>query len=116
MIQCLMTWEPAKNRWRKMYRGKVYTVSCDALGVPCSKVESYQAANAWWRQKEAELRSRPQPLHPDPREDAFLRAVQAELRRRQDWAARHGHQDLAQELAGRQVKVAGWGEAVLHPP
>ena len=33
-IQDLMTWEPRKDRWRKIYKGKLYTVSCYRLGVP----------------------------------------------------------------------------------
>lgn len=43
-----MTWEMAKLRWRKMHRGKVHTVSCDALGGPATK-EASAAANAWWK-------------------------------------------------------------------
>src|SRR3954451_9092816 len=55
MIKTTMTWEPAKARWRKMLKGKVYTVSCEALGTPATKEASYQAANAWWREKLREL-------------------------------------------------------------
>lgn len=55
-----MTWEPAKSRWRKMHKGKLYTVSCDTLGCPRTKAESYQAANAWWESRLAGLT----PSHP----------------------------------------------------
>ena len=50
-----MTWEKAKLRWRKMHKGKIHTVSCEALGVPATKEGSYRAANAWWWAKRAEL-------------------------------------------------------------
>lgn len=46
-----MTWEPRKLRWRKMHKGTIYTISCEALGVPPTKEESYQAANRWWRER-----------------------------------------------------------------
>jgi integrase len=38
-----------------MHRGKRFWVSCKALGVPETKEASVQAANAWWRAKQAEL-------------------------------------------------------------
>ncbi|MDR3620674.1 MAG: tyrosine-type recombinase/integrase [Paludisphaera borealis] len=43
-----MTWVPSGRRWRKVYKGKVYTVSCRQLGTPETKEASYRAANAWW--------------------------------------------------------------------
>jgi integrase len=62
-IRDLMTWEPRKERWRKMFKGRVITVSCRQLGVPATKEASYQAANAWWRAKRAELDAA-QPVDP----------------------------------------------------
>jgi hypothetical protein len=51
-----MTWvSPPRAYWRKAYRGKVYTISCRELGVEKTKEGSYQAANAWWQQKKAEI-------------------------------------------------------------
>jgi hypothetical protein len=54
-IQDLMTWESRKDCWRKIYQGKLYTVSCYRLGVPPTKEASYKAANAWWLVKKAEI-------------------------------------------------------------
>ena len=55
MIRPMMTWEGSKHRWRKMYKGKMYTISCEALGCPASKLESYQQANQWWKAKKTEI-------------------------------------------------------------
>jgi hypothetical protein len=61
----LMTWDPGRRRWAKMYRGHRYVVSCKALAMPENKHESYQAANTWWERKQAEIDGRDyQP--PDP--------------------------------------------------
>jgi hypothetical protein len=38
-----------------VHRGKVYVVSCKDLGAPPTKEGSYQAANAWWERKQAEI-------------------------------------------------------------
>jgi integrase len=76
-----MTWEPAKDRWRKMYKGHVYTISCRELGRPATKEASYQQANAWWKTKQAEIDGvKPVHLHAETLQ---------ELRRRRDWAVRH---------------------------
>lgn len=56
-----MTWEPAKRRWRKLYKGKLYTVSCRQLNSSETKAESYQAANLWWERKRAEIDGGPPP-------------------------------------------------------
>jgi integrase len=50
-----MTWDGARKRWAKMHRGRRFVISCKALGRPETKEESYQAANAWWATKRAEL-------------------------------------------------------------
>jgi hypothetical protein len=54
-----LSWEghPA-YRWVKMYKGDRYRISCADLGIPqarWTKEDSYQAANAWWTKKRAEL-------------------------------------------------------------
>jgi hypothetical protein len=53
----LMTWVPSRRRWTRMYKGKRYWISCKALGVPETKEASIQAANAWWKAKQAEVDS-----------------------------------------------------------
>jgi integrase len=50
-----LTWDPKNRRWRKYYKGKRYVVSCQQLGGPETKEGSYQAANAWWAEKKAEI-------------------------------------------------------------
>jgi integrase len=49
----LMTWKPETGRWRKMHRGKWYSVSCKQLGVPDTKEASWKAANEWWETQAA---------------------------------------------------------------
>jgi integrase len=51
----LMTWVPAQKRWTKRYRGRRYYVSVRQLGTVETKEASLQAANAWWRDKQADL-------------------------------------------------------------
>ena len=60
----VLTFEPGPRRWRRVYRGKTYTVSCRALGVAETKLDSYQAANAWWAAKRAEIDQAPPPPPP----------------------------------------------------
>jgi hypothetical protein len=61
-----MTWVPSRRLWRKVYRGKTYTISCrqlrelgydgpDGSMTTDTKEGSYLAANLWWDRKEAEL-------------------------------------------------------------
>jgi hypothetical protein len=50
-----MSWVPGRRGWMKEYKGKKYAVSCRQLQAPETKEGSYQAANAWWAQKKAEL-------------------------------------------------------------
>ena len=59
-----LTWEQSTHRWKKVYKGRSYTVSCKALGVPPTKLESYQAANEWWAAKRTEIDGNPPP-HPN---------------------------------------------------
>lgn len=70
----LMSWDGEPNcRWVKMHKGDRYRVSCAELGLPESrwkKEDSYQAANAWWLKKLAELRAAPAPVN-DPRREAL---------------------------------------------
>jgi integrase len=57
----LMTWVPSRRRWTRMHKGKRHWISCKALGVPETKEASLQAANAWWRAKQAEIDAASQP-------------------------------------------------------
>lgn len=50
-----MSFEPARGRWSKLYKGTRYRVSCEELGCPISLEASYQSANKWWENKLAEL-------------------------------------------------------------
>lgn len=56
-----MTWEPGPRRWRKFFKGTVHIISCRQLNVPETKEGSYQAANAWWQAKRAEIIGRESP-------------------------------------------------------
>jgi integrase len=82
MIKPMMTWEASQRRWRKIYKGKLYVISCRQLGAPETKVESYQAANAWWVKKRAEIDGQ-RPPHPY---DHVIR----EMEKRRDWLISHG--------------------------
>jgi len=86
----LMTWEPGPRRWRKVYKGKTYTVSCRDLKVPQTKDISYQAANAWWTAKRAEIDRSPSP--PPVRHHDW--AI-SKLEKRLEWCLANGEQHLA---------------------
>jgi len=79
-----------------MLKGKVYTITCEALGVPGTKQASYRAANSWWEAKVAEIahsrKVRDQPFVLD-------------IRRRLDWAAEKGREDLADHLRGQLAEA-----------
>jgi hypothetical protein len=74
-----MTWEPSKLRWRKMYRKKVYTISCDALDCPGTKEGSYRQANSWWESQFSKLKT------PPTRFDHVIE----ELERKKAWLVHH---------------------------
>lgn len=91
-----LTWEPATKRWKKIHRGKAYTISCKKLGVPPTKEASYQAANEWWRKKQVELDGAAyKPVH----------GTLGELRRRVEWADSQGERDLAREYRERLAQA-----------
>jgi integrase len=54
-VRELMTWIAGQKRWTKMYRGRRYYVSARQLGCPETKEGSIQAANQFWRDKQAEI-------------------------------------------------------------
>lgn len=83
-----MTWEPKPRRWRKMHKGKLYVVSCRELGVKETKEASYQAADAWWLKKMAEI---------DNAGYKFVHGTLKELRKRIEWAAANDELEMAEE-------------------
>lgn len=67
----LMGFEEAGKRWRKMYKRQPYEVYCHELALPTdqwTELGSYQAANAWWTAKRAEIDSTPVVRRPDVEE------------------------------------------------
>ena len=90
----LMSWEPKPRRWKKIYKGKAYTISCTQLGVDETKEASYKAANEWWTKKRVEL---DQDL--PPREDYGGALDMLELRR--DWCRKNGREDEASAWQAR---------------
>src|SRR5579885_1257724 len=96
-IQDLMTWEPTKARWRKIYQGKLYTISCYRLGVPSTKEESYKAANAWWLARKTEIDGTQAASH-------LIR----ELERRRDWCRLRGEAGQASDYEAAISEVRGW--------
>jgi hypothetical protein len=51
----LMSWEPGKKRWAKMYRRQRYFVVASALGPVHTRDATRAAANTWWEKKRAEI-------------------------------------------------------------
>lgn len=100
--RCHMTWEPKPRRWRKVYKGKTYTISCTELGVPETKEGSYQAANAWWDARKSAIDA-DQPPHPH----AGLIGM---LSRRRDWLARHGEEEEREEHNAEIRRIQHLGE------
>lgn len=71
-----------KARWRKWHNGKLYQVTCRELNAPASKAESYQAANAWWGRKRAEIELQAEATHP------HAGAIR-QLERKVEWFRQH---------------------------
>ncbi len=107
MINNTMTWEPAKARWRKMYRGRMFTVSCSRLGCPPTKVGSYKAANDWWVAKRAEIDGQT-PAHPH---EWVLRSLADRLA----WAQGHGKADMARSIRQDVEMLEGDRDGDVHP-
>jgi integrase len=113
-----MTWEKAKHRWRKMHKGKVYTVSCEALNVAATKESSYQAANAWWKAKRAELDAATKKPHQEQYEQAIsqrqemLRWFRLELER----VSQNPEEKLLYERVLDELKQLEHDLALASPP
>ena len=99
-----MTWEPCKLRWRKMYRGKTYTISCDALDAPPNKEGSYQAANRWWESRFTAIQE-PPPCRFD--------WIIQELIRRKAWVISQGMDAGGYDGTIEKVRELSAGET--HP-
>ena len=101
-----MTWEKSKLRWRKMYKGKIYTITCQSLGVPQNKDASTTAANSWWKAKQTELDAdRPRDRDYEEaigRRQAMLSWMRLEAERLRDDT---GLQDLHDRLAAEVQKL-----------
>jgi integrase len=106
MIRTSMTWQAARQRWRKWYRKVLYQVSCDELGCARTKADSYQAANAWWLAKRAEIDSQQRP-------GRFSYEIKT-LEQRRDWYRAHGMSDHARGLT-EWIKDLESGMEDLHP-
>src|SRR5208337_2751456 len=87
MIRTMMTWQAARRRWRKWYKGVLYQISCDQLDCPQTKADSYQAANAWWSAKKAEIDS-------EPSSGKWSYEIKT-LEQRRDWLRAYGYADQA---------------------
>jgi len=98
-----LTWDQKNRRWRKVFRGKIYTISCGALSVPDNKKDSYQAANAWWLKRRDEIEG---SIPPHPHHEVIT-----ELEERLSWARRHGAVDKVARVAGQIHEVEGMSEA-----
>lgn len=103
----LMTWEKSTRRWRKMFKGQVYVVSCRQLDAPETKEGSYQAANEWWLKQKAELDGVPTPR---PNEGWIT-----ELERRKSWAQSQGDQTLTAALEKDISRLESEGIGDLSP-
>lgn len=108
----LMSWDATHRRWWGTVDAKRVVISCRQLAkwsgkpVPQTKEGSYQIANAWYQEKEAEaIRAKPPHHHAEDVE---------EYRRRRDWFARDGQQDLA-EWNDRQAKLIESDPNPDHP-
>jgi hypothetical protein len=74
-----------------MFKGRIYTISCDALGAPPNKDQSYRLANEWWQRKVAGIQPRlALPAEYDTWKD--------EMARRKSWYLANGQYAEAQDL------------------
>jgi hypothetical protein len=57
-----MTWVAGSRRWRKLYKGKWYSISCKLLGTEETKEGSWRAANEWWEREKGKADALPVEL------------------------------------------------------
>jgi len=103
-----LTWDARNRRWRVMYRGKRYVVSCRQLGAPETKEGSYRKANEWWHARKHELDSdlwspgwQGRWREANPASAFYQHSRIAIAERQREWCLRHGETDLADQLAAR---------------
>ena len=101
----LMAWEPTRRRWWKQYRKTRYVVSCRQLDAPETKDGSYQAANAWWLAKKAEVDGK-LPPHP-------LAHLLESRARRLEWARSHGQEELARAVQEEMARIEADTDGVV---
>src|ERR1700737_4030637 len=65
-----MTWVAGSRRWRKLYKGKWYSISCKQLGTDETKEASWKAANEWWEEQQRLSDTAP-PTEEEKRVNAF---------------------------------------------
>jgi integrase len=65
-----MTWVAGSRRWRKLYKGKWYSVSCKQLNCDETKEASWKLANEWWESQQGIADSAP-PTEQELRVNAF---------------------------------------------
>ena len=90
MVKPLMFWIPSQKRWIKQYRGKTYSISPKQLHITPTKEGSIQAANEWWRRKQAELDTTPAPPP-----DSYYQKRQREMAQ---WFREHGQEEDARRI------------------
>jgi hypothetical protein len=104
----LMTWDPGPRRWRKVYKGITYTVSCRDLKVPQTKDVSYQTANAWWTAKRADI-----DKSTSPPSDRHHERVISKLEKRLEWCLANGELHL---VGGIQVLLTSSPKTASYRP
>jgi integrase len=65
-----MTWVSGSRRWRKLYKGKWYSISCRQLCTEETKEASWKVANEWWEGEQRKADSAP-PTEQDLRTNAL---------------------------------------------
>jgi integrase len=106
-----MTWVAGSRRWRKLYKGKWYSISCRQLGTDDTKDASWKAANEWW-EKEKNLADATPPSEEDRRANAYR--VWSMV---QDWSQldESSREKLVDSLvgAGQYQKIKAQAEGVI---
>ncbi len=106
-----MTWVAITRRWRKLYKGKWYSISCKQLGTPETKEASWKAANDWWERERALADAAPL-TEEDLRVNAFRVWSMVQDWQQLDEASR---EKLADSLVGvgQYQKIKAQAEAVV---
>jgi integrase len=107
-----MTWVAGSRRWRKLYKGRWYSISCRQLGTQETKEASWKAANQWW-ERERDLAD----TAPLTEEDRHINAFKV-WSMVQDWGQldEDSREKLVDSLvgAGQYRKIKGQAEAMVE--